>query len=1172
MIPPEHANRRAIPARRFTARAVLLLLAVMAVSLSGMTAGAETAGSGTVSGRVFDGESGAAIAGATVVLDFPEPADGSQAPQHVATTGPAGDYEFDAVPAGAYGLSFIKSGYRASVIANFEVVAGKDNVANFPMPRATVTESGDIMELDAFVVEASVVGDMMNNLELRMESDQLVNLLSAEDLSKFAASDVADALKRVAGVNIVEGQFAIIRGLEDRYSSTLYNGAPIPSPDPDSQSVQLDLFSSDIVSNLNIGKSFAASSPSNSSGGSINIVTHDYPEELTFKFTGSTGFNERTLDEFIRFDRNSPVGVSTDGEDTIESDFSAFLGGRKEFHGREVRFKVVVANEIDYDTRIGSQGVSEPRRFQGIRRPDGTVAFAQTNGGISTGTLDRRGPQFDFQQSARQEQRTYYVGFGFDFDTQGKQRVDGSYFFTRKKDELAELRDNAFIPGFDYSELNEERAQADNSSFFTNINWLDHWFFDYFQAQGPAGGAESGRHAYFSPIYESRTFDRERDLSVYQLNGDHDLGALLEGLKVTWVANYAETKQEETTFNARYSLNTVENFVRGAEAFTAPGPLPAEPTDFVGTPLYVSRSDIVYGTNDIDENQYFGRFDFAYEFDLFRNISGVARTGYWFEQANRDVQSRFLVEANGDPTQPGVYTRDTLGNRDPATFDPSQPSSQTPTRDAGFSVVGYTPIDMGRRIYDAIGAGDLGSTRPQKSRTKREISAWNGELKLTFWEDVDLVAGLRVEDLRITSVNDPYTGFCGSDEFVNNDCPNLDEPPTLFPLRSLFLDRIDNPAIAPEGDGAFLRPGRTFNDQILGLDVEIDPATGFVECRTRACLDRQLRGEIDELFVLPAVSSAYRPWEGWVFRFAYSQTVARPSFRELGYYASQESGSDDFFVGNPQLTTSDVENIDGRVEWTFGDFGDLLAVSVFYKTIQDPIEQIILIDEDNLTCTGVCVFRTFVNNRSQADLVGMELEGRRTLDFIGGEWMNGFLETVSLGGNFTYIDAQVERNEIQRQRSQNFVGISPADAAAGLEAFTGLKKNRRLFGQPEWIVNADVTFDHPKWGTKATLSVFAISEVLDAIGSSQLSAQRGVIGFSFDRYIDKFYQLDLVVSQVFSVPGLPGEFTAKVSAKNLTDSTRKIIYDQNQTIDDISERSFKVGRDYTFGIGYTFVY
>ena len=76
----------------------------------------------------------------------------------------------------------------------------------------------------------------------------------------------------------------------------------------------------------------------------------------------------------------------------------------------------------------------------------------------------------------------------------------------------------------------------------------------------------------------------------------------------------------------------------------------------------------------------------------------------------------------------------------------------------------------------------------------------------------------------------------------------------------------------------------------------------------------------------------------------------------------------------------------------------------------------------------------------------------------------------------------------------------------------------------------------------------------------------------FDRYVDKFYQLDFVVSQTFTVPGLPGEWSARASVKNLTDTTRKIIYDQEQTIDDIAERSFKIGRDYSFAIGYTFTY
>ena len=73
-------------------------------------------------------------------------------------------------------------------------------------------------------------------------------------------------------------------------------------------------------------------------------------------------------------------------------------------------------------------------------------------------------------------------------------------------------------------------------------------------------------------------------------------------------------------------------------------------------------------------------------------------------------------------------------------------------------------------------------------------------------------------------------------------------------------------------------------------------------------------------------------------------------------------------------------------------------------------------------------------------------------------------------------------------------------------------------------------------------------------------------------YVDAYYQLDLTGSQTFELPAVPGEFTFKASIKNLTDTTRKVIYDQRQTVDDVRERSFRVGRDYSFAIGYTFTY
>ena len=199
--------------------------------------------------------------------------------------------------------------------------------------------------------------------------------------------DVADALKFVPGVNVVEGQFAIIRGLEDRYSSTLYNGAPVPSPDPDRQSVQLDLFPSDIVSEPRRREDLRRrTSPSNSSGGSINILTHDYPEEFEFKLSGGTRLQLERLGHASSSSTTARRSAARPTAGTRSRATSAgSIGGRTEALDREIRFKAIVNNEIDYETAEGTQheARAEARRDTsqpcqpGDRRTRGDLALGE---------------------------------------------------------------------------------------------------------------------------------------------------------------------------------------------------------------------------------------------------------------------------------------------------------------------------------------------------------------------------------------------------------------------------------------------------------------------------------------------------------------------------------------------------------------------------------------------------------------------------------------------------------------------------------------------------------------------------------------------------------------------------------------------------------------------------
>jgi outer membrane receptor protein involved in Fe transport len=304
-----------------------------------------------------------------------------------------------------------------------------------------------------------------------------------------------------------------------------------------------------------------------------------------------------------------------------------------------------------------------------------------------------------------------------------------------------------------------------------------------------------------------------------------------------------------------------------------------------------------------------------------------------------------------------------------------------------------------------------------------------------------------------------------------------------------------------------------------------------------------------------------RPIEGLNVRAAWSRTVARPSFREMGYYVTVEPATDDLLIGNPQLQLSDVESYDVRAEYVWGD-GDSAAISAFYKEIDDPIESIVVRNPNNFEAgASDALFRTFFNNPNQGTLWGLEVEARKGFSFLPFE----IAQYVSLGGNFTYIDAKVDRTEAELLRSEAFFGVAPGDN----ERFNELENERRLFGQPEWTANLDLSFQHPEWGTKVALVYFAISNVLDAAGSASISPNGTVFAATLDRYIDSYSQLDLNLSQTLHVDFLRGDVTFKASLKNLTNSSRGIIYDPDQTRDEIAERSFKIGRDFSISVGYT---
>jgi TonB-dependent receptor len=1091
--------------------AKLIVLMLSAVALSTPSA-AQPEGEGSLRGQITDTESGAALEGVTVTVIWQTSSAGTEPRQKVDVTDANGIFKFASVPAGNCSIKLSKPGYRVATTPNIDVKPGEETradlaIAALPPEAASAPAPGAAPGVEEFVIVASPLTEILG--ASRMDSDELINTLNADELAKFAASDVADALKFVAGVNVVEGQFAIIRGLEDRYSSTLYNFAPIPSPDPDSQSVQLDLFPSDIVSNLVVAKTFGPDLPSNSSGGSINIITHDYPEELEIKINAGTGFETYAKDRFFAYNGGIAVGTEESGlSDVLESDLGISVGGPFEVLDREIRFKGLFTREIDYRTAEGFQESLEPVPT-GYFRNNPTQRVI-SSGGLSLGELFLSGGNFDFTESEKSKQTTGYGGLGFDIDPDGNHKIDGSYFYTKRDEDVVQVFGNGYLPNFDYSQLAALQAEGQEiqTSFFNKFATETAWIARTVRS-APDNGPTRGP-LWYTNFNESASFATDRDLEVWQLNGDHQIEQI-EGLHFTWAANQADTTQSEYATGLRYFFEP-DDLTQ-----IPPTTFPVE-ASVLGPGQYATNGGIFLSTNEIHENQDFGRLDGEYETDLLDILTIKVGSGGWYEKATRDVASTFLE----GPTRNG--------------------STQ-------FAVLGDTPQELAENLFDDLDREEddqLSVTREATNQSEREIEAVHLSAKATLWDQLDLMGGVRGEHIFIQSLNEPFI----------EDQLRFGAPAT-FPEVYILFDRLDNPARGEVSRA--VPPGTVFNDQILGIDIPVNSQTGFVDLLTTEEIDEFVNGTIDERKLLPSAGFAYRPIDGLAVRGAYSQTVARPSFREMGFYVSVEPATDDLVVGNPQLKLSDVESFDLRAEYSWGDLGDLVAVSGFQKSIRKPIESIVLRNPINFEASSSSLYRTFFNNENEATLYGIEVEGRKSIDFVGVE----FLEHFSIGGNYTYINAKVGRSQAEIDRADPFFGVVPGE----IEYFTALDDTRRLFNQPEWIANVDIAFDHEDWGTRISLNFFAISSVLDAAGSAFILPNGLARDFTPDRYVDSFQQLDLVASQ-----RIWGGLSVKFSAKNLTNSERRIIYDTSQTREKFTERAFKIGRDYSISLSYTYTF
>ena len=255
---------------RFPLRA-LALAAAGALALAAPAA----AQTGTLAGLVLDGDYNESLPGANVLVV--ERATG-------AATDLDGRYRVGGLAPGRYTVRYSFVGFTPQTVENVEIAAGETTEINVTLG---VGSLGEItVEADEVIAQNSEIGLLRSRQLATVVSDAI----SAQAIARSGASTASDALGKVTGASVVGGRYVVMRGLQGRYLNVQLNGATLPSADPDQNTVPLDLFPSGLLDNITTTKTFSADRPGDFTGGSVDLTTRAFPNELSGALTFSTGF------------------------------------------------------------------------------------------------------------------------------------------------------------------------------------------------------------------------------------------------------------------------------------------------------------------------------------------------------------------------------------------------------------------------------------------------------------------------------------------------------------------------------------------------------------------------------------------------------------------------------------------------------------------------------------------------------------------------------------------------------------------------------------------------------------------------------------------------------------------------------------------------------------------
>jgi TonB-dependent receptor len=989
---------------------------------------------GVIRGKINDGQTGESLIGANAFIEGTTK--GAMADLD-------GNFSLEGLAPGTYNIVGRFIGYRSHtqevVITGTEVQVLQFNL--FP---------------ETFVIEqaAEVVAKVDRARDTYMEnikkkSAASIDYISSQQIKRTGDNDAAAAMKRVSGVSTV-GNFVFVRGLSDRYLKTTLNGAEVPSMNPRRNTIEMDLFPTNLVDNLKVVKTQTANLPSDWAGAYISVETKDFPDKFMFNYSSSLGWNTNTTGKELRSSQRGSKDWL--GYDDGSRSLSPLAQSAAE-NGWPSTISVSFSDQIQYiidrdlissstvDAALADCGFNS---LNDVSSYDDTQCILAGLGYADQWGANQMGDSLYFQAaipaSIEANQGLTDIGKSFDNTWEHVRRT------------AAMDMKHSITFGNQTSLFGRQLGYTFGAQYARNTRGYQDGIYGRWAAGNVAGTDELDMQQRYTDERTNETHRWNTMLNLsYKLNEFNKVS--LMGMTITNGTNSARFQEGlnprdgdeiQQQRSHRYQSRTLNTFQMRGEHYL---PDNALTIDWIASRSEgrMSTPDLrVLFNNYIDNTEVIA--DEAVFFDANGNTLDASASGDVLDEIEGLIDDGIL---DGNWAEDIAGTVETLQQEGIAIGD-----MEVPTETQRFYSIRPDRYPAPNRFWRAL---DETKTDVKVNFSKPVFAEQDHvEGKFSF-------GGSFVRTER-TKQEDAFT-FAASGQFFDNfeGSPSLyfSDPNLVVSQGGDFIqtNNVSNPS---NSDAGFLNVLGTYamldarvNERLSGnMGLRMESASMLIESnrdtsdQTAEQLARNT-GTLEETNLLPSLNLTYilgkvDPIRITNLRAAYSKTLARPVFREKAPFRGFDFETLQTLKGNPGLGQTRIDNVDLKLEH-YPTLGEMVSAGVFYKHFADPIEQTQVLEAVNEELTW--------SNVPYADIMGIEFDAKKNLANVTNA---RFLRNLSLSGNVTFIRSAVKipEAELESIRAQD----------------PNHPNTRALFGQAPYIVNGIMTYMNDSAAFVSTLS------------------------------------------------------------------------------------------------------